>query len=257
MDPQARLDSTNQQATTTKTRRTQATATRIERREEARAGTPVITPYYQHNIFTIMIVVVQNLQKIAGLASKQLEQHAPDVLLAQEINLPTEPRQEYTVAHNTSRRKGYGTAILGRKELSDVKLVASPHAEIGGFVVKKTTIATCDGIQFVSFHGYNGQPFKNVTNLLDHVKAIVEVLEKEGPALFAGDFNTWTQSHLDAVREELEQVGFQLVFSWPYPGRETPLDHAFIRSLCLKEASHFCNESDHRGSILEVVLADD
>ena len=204
-----------------------------------------------------MKVVVQNLHKIAGLASDLLvDQYDPDVLLAQEINLRTEKAasRHYNIAHNTSRSQGYGTAIFGKNELSNVKLVSSPHAEFGGTIVKKTTVATCDGVQFVSFHGYNGQPFKVVSKLVDHVKAVVKVLDKDGPAIFAGDFNTWSETHVEAVEQELKKVGFKPAYSWPYPDRDVPLDHAFTRQVTLKAASAFRNSSDHFGSVLEVVV---
>lgn len=205
-----------------------------------------------------MIIVIQNLQKIAGLASILLEEYEPDILLAQEINLRSEESKEpYNIAHNTSKIGGYGTAIFGRKELSDVRLVDSPHKECGGFVVKKTTVATYDSIiQLVSFHGYNGQPFKSISKLIDHVRAVLAVVNKDGAAIFAGDFNTWTPLHVEAVHKELEDAGFEKAFSWPYPGRVTPLDHAFIRGLRLKVANHFGNASDHRGAVLELAVSD-
>jgi endonuclease/exonuclease/phosphatase (EEP) superfamily protein YafD len=206
-----------------------------------------------------MKVGIQNLQKIPRLASQLVSEQDCDVWLTQEINWPTEEKKSreksYHVAHYTSQRGGYGTAIIGKKELSNVNLVRSPHAETGGFVVKKTTIATCEGIEFVSFHGYNGQPFKNVSKLLDHVRALTAGLETDSLAVFAGDFNTWTQSHLDAVQGELAKLGFQLSFSWPYPDRDIPLDHAFTRNVSvIKEATFYRNESDHGGAILELAL---
>jgi endonuclease/exonuclease/phosphatase family metal-dependent hydrolase len=206
-----------------------------------------------------MKVVIQNLQKIPGLASQLVGQQNCDLMLVQEINYPSEEQtlrtENYHVARYTSQWKGYGTAILASKELSNIKRVPSPHAETGGFIVKKTTVATYEGIQFVSFHGYNGQPFQNVSKLLDHVKAVVEVLEPESPAVWAGDFNTWTQAHVEAVQQELERVGFQRAYSWPYPGRDIPLDHAFTRGVKVKNSSDYGNESDHRGAVLELVLA--
>lgn len=203
-----------------------------------------------------MIIVVQNLNKISGLASFLVDRYQPHILLAQEISLSTEDaaRKENFIAQHTSKRAGYGTAILSRTRLTSVQRVLSPHAEFGGFIVKKTIVATSNNIQFVSFHGYNGQPLKDVSKLVDHIKAVLAVLEEKGSAVFAGDFNTWTHLHVAAVQLELEKVGFQRAYSWPYPGRETPLDHVFIRDLCLKSASHFNNESDHEGSILEVAL---
>jgi len=174
-------------------------------------------------------------------------------MLCQEINLSSEgdtfdgPRS----ADNTSGL-GYGTAIhSSTSPLIDVKLINSPCAEFGGVIRKKTTVATAQGVQFVSFHGYNGQPFKNVAKLVAHVDAVLSIMTP-GPAVFAGDFNTWSEEHLNAVRVSLNDAGFDLAFSWPYPGRDFPLDHAFLRMIHLKDSSYFACASDHQGAILEI-----
>ena len=108
-------------------------------------------------------------------------------------------------------------------------------------------------MQFVSFHGYNGQPFKSIEKLVAHVKAVIHVLSP-GPVVFAGDFNSWSQGHLSAVKTILNEAGFHLAYSWPYPGRDFPLDHAFIRGVSLKASAHFESVSDHLGAILQVDL---
>jgi endonuclease/exonuclease/phosphatase (EEP) superfamily protein YafD len=225
----------------------------------------------------MMKIVVQNLQKIPGLASQLVREHGePDILLVQEISLSPEEetffqKKHYDGAHNTSRL-GYGTAIYGRNgnsssssSLSNIRLLESPHAEVGGWIRKKTTVASyrcCNGgdeqdimmVEVISFHGYNGQPFKNVTKLKDHVDAVLSVVEKTGPAIFAGDFNTWTQNHVDVVEKQMALAGFHRAFSWLYPGREIPLDHVFIRSMTLQSTNDYGNESDHKGAVLEVGL---
>ena len=59
---------------------------------------------------------------------------------------------------NFISKRGYGTAIYAKEsdQIKNVENVLSPHAETGGFIFKKTTIAEYKGIQFVTFHGYNG-----------------------------------------------------------------------------------------------------
>jgi len=275
-------------------------------------------------------VLVQNLQKWPHLASDLVfedeynRRHKVDLLLAQEINLPSEvedfERKQAQVASATSKRFGYGTAIVavnsdeanavkeGVKDetpivsitLSDVRQIESPHAENWIFIRKKTVVATAnilaqqrrlgggstdagdsgDGrsdnilqqqrkVRLVSFHGYNGQPFKNVSYLVDHVRAVLDVLlQQESDSdedtdryddncniIFAGDFNTWTQEHLDAVEALLEEAGFRRVLSWPYPGRDFPLDHVFFKSndsMTLKDSTIIESKSDHRGALLKI-----
>lgn len=199
---------------------------------------------------TAMKVLVQNLQKRDGLATELFEEHDPDLMLAQEINLHSET---YSFPASNVSSMGYGTAIGSKFQVTNIKLVRSPYAEFGGIIYKKTTVASIKSIQFVSFHGYNGQPFKSIDKLIAHVEAVLAVLSP-GPALFAGDFNSWSQEHLDAVKAKLESAGFHLAYSWPYPGRDQPLDHAFLRGLELTRSENYACASDHRGAILELEL---
>ena len=204
-----------------------------------------------------MKILVQNLQKKPSLATTLAGEHDPHVMLVQEINLHSEtfPFQATYVSS-----MGYGTAISSKGGLRNIRLVESPHAEFGGFIRKKTTVCTVDtsttSLQFVSFHGYNGQPFKSIEKLVAHVKAVIAVLSP-GPAIFAGDFNSWSKGHLTAVNIVLEKAGFHLAYSWPYPGRDFSLDHAFLRGVRLKTSSHFESGSDHLGAILEVDFVDE
>jgi endonuclease/exonuclease/phosphatase (EEP) superfamily protein YafD len=195
-----------------------------------------------------MKVLVQNLQKRDGLATELFEEHDPDVMLLQEINLHSEKHN--FPASNVSRM-GYGTAIGSKLEVTNIKFVQSPYAEFGGMIRKKTTIASVNSIQFVSFHGYNGQPFKDKEKLVAHVEAALVQLVP-GPVLFAGDFNTWSKDHLDAVMEKMDSFGLELAYTWPYTGRDFALDHAFVRGLEIKKSENYVCASDHRGAILDL-----
>jgi len=200
-----------------------------------------------------MKVLIQNLQKRDNLATKLFEQYDPDVMLLQEINLHSE---EHNFPASTTSRMGYGTAIGGKftpEDITNIKHIKSPYAEFGGIIQKKTTIAMVYGVQFVTFHGYNGQPFKSKSKLVSHVEAVMAELSP-GPAVFAGDFNTWSQDHFEAVKSKLESMGFQYVYSWPYPGLDYPLDHAFVRGVEVKSSDNYACASDHRGAILEITL---
>lgn len=204
-------------------------------------------------------VVVQNLQKTDGLASKLLEERPCAVMLAQEISALSE---HLPFVSHTSKR-GYGTAIFVSKELrlENVRKVQSPHAELGGFIVKKSIVASCvfpgnaTKIELISFHGYNGWPvFRDAAYLIDHVRAVLDVVTPNVPALFCGDFNSWTQEHLDGVEKVMREKGFERIFSWPYPGRDFPLDHAFGRMIKLDSSEIFESPADHRGADLRVTV---
>jgi exonuclease III len=218
----------------------------------------------------IIRVVVQNLQKQKHLASNLIQQYQPDILLAQEINLSSEPKwfQESSV-HFTSRN-GYGTAIYlhgttnpdHKSSLTNIQHVESPHAEVGGFIRKKTILATqkvtiqsnvTKSIQWISFHGYNGQPLQTkVSYLVDHVRAVLMKLDNSTISIFAGDFNTWTQDHVVAVTSALKEAGFRHERSWRYPGRDVPLDHVFLKGddVAIKDLTVFQSKSDHLGALL-------
>ena len=198
-----------------------------------------------------MRVLVQNLQKRDNLGTILYKKYNPNVMLVQEINIHSETKQ--FMAKNVSKM-GFGTAITSEFQISEIKQLQSPHSEFGGLIYKRTTIATImKKIQMVSFHGYNGQPFKNIKKLIAHIEAVLVKL-CSGPVLFAGDFNTWTQDHLDEVTSKLENFGFHLAYSWPYPGREIPLDHVFVRGLRLVNASNVVSRSDHIGALFDLEL---
>lgn len=206
-----------------------------------------------------MKICICNLQKRAGLASELIDRYNPDMMLCQEINLCSE-RDNFNGPNsaNSTSRMGYGTAIYSsaNSPLVDVKAILSPYAEFGGIIHKKTTLATMEGVQYVSFHGYNGQPFKSVQKLVAHIDAVLSAMTLTSPAVFAGDFNTWSEEHLNAVKMRLQDAGFSLAYSWPYPGREFPLDHAFVRRFRLQGSSYFTCASDHQGAILELDVID-
>jgi len=199
-----------------------------------------------------MKILVQNLQKRDSLATELFEEHDPDLMLLQEINIHSETHS--FPASNVSSI-GYGTAIGSKFKVTNIKYIQSPYSEFGGVIHKKTTVASVNTVQFVSFHGYNGQPFKKKHKLVAHIEAVLAELSP-GPAVFAGDFNTWSKEHVDAVKVKLESVGFHLAYSWPYPGRDDPLDHAFLRGVELKSSKNYECTSDHRGAILELRLVD-
>ena len=204
-----------------------------------------------------MRIVIQNLQKQPGLAGRLIfahsaDAHPVDVFLAQEISIGSEP--QFREAHFTSKM-GYGTAVYCRCGATDVRRIVSPTAELGGFIKKKTTIAHCMGVECVSFHGYNGTPWRDVASLVAHIRAVLPLLRPVGtPCVFAGDFNTWTPAHLAAVSQALAVEGFTLARSWPYPGRVHPLDHVFLRGLRLVSSEVFASEADHHGLVMDVEI---
>ena len=94
-----------------------------------------------------MRAIIQNIQKHSNLASDLHQSHEPDMMLLQEINWRHEDTTDiFNPRHNASNTSvlGFGTAIYSKKEnqLSNIRHVSSPHAEMGGFIHKLTTVAT-------------------------------------------------------------------------------------------------------------------
>jgi len=189
--------------------------------------------------------IVHNLQKKPEVFLELLSGHCPDIVLAQEVTdgLPLD-------AANVSSL-GYGTGIYSTTDVTNIKRINSPHAEFIPTMRKKTTIGTSHGVEWVSFHGYNGTPFRSAKKLTAHVRAALQALGS-GPCVFAGDFNTWSQTHFESVKFEMIKHGFTGHYSAPYKDRPLALDHVFVRGLWIESAYYYETASDH--PCLEVVL---
>jgi endonuclease/exonuclease/phosphatase (EEP) superfamily protein YafD len=107
----------------------------------------------------------------------------------------------------------------------------SPHAEFMIGVQKTSCAVKIDGIWFISVHGYNGFPFKNVEKLQDHIDSILKSLDDlTSPVVFAGDFNTWKDVHLDSVLKTCRKYGLIHNFKVKYDEKKI-LDHCFSRGV--------------------------
>lgn len=88
-----------------------------------------------------------------------------------------------------------------------------------------------------------------------------EIARHDGPVLYAGDFNTWSEGRLRQLEESTKSVGLKAVVFNDGDKRMTfsdnPLDHAFIRGLKVKSADVIeeSQGSDHKPLTLELELA--
>ncbi|EIO3967939.1 endonuclease/exonuclease/phosphatase family protein [Vibrio vulnificus] len=91
---------------------------------------------------------------------------------------------------------------------------------------------------------------------------IAALKEHPGPAIVAGDFNTWSEKRLQAVTERLENAGLtEVTFS---PDQRTrfitglPLDHVFYKGLVLQKAeAPQTDASDHNPLLVSFTLPTD
>lgn len=117
-----------------------------------------------------------------------------------------------------------------------------------------------DTLAVVNIHAIN---FTVGTDEYRSQIAALEVLLKQhtGPIVFAGDFNSWSEYRLDAMKQALQQADLQeVVFS---PDNRTQfitgqrLDHVFYRGLVLKNAkAPQSDASDHNPLMVSFALGD-
>jgi len=124
-----------------------------------------------------------------------------------------------------------------------------------GMAHKATAIALLvSGLTVVSFHGYNGTfQGRKVEDLMGHIDVVMGSLQNtDGPVVWAGDFNTFTAEHLQAVDDYMTAAGFCCDLRVPYDSKKT-LDLVFTR-LCRAElvetGKHY---SDHPYIVFEIV----
>lgn len=101
---------------------------------------------------------------------------------------------------------------------------------------------------------YGTQEYQQqLTELLDELRTFV------GPAIVAGDFNSWSEARLELLSTELESIGLQEVVFAP-DNRTTfinglALDHVFYRGLKLKKAeAPQSDASDHNPLLVSFQL---
>jgi len=184
-----------------------------------------------------------------ALAASILAAQKPDVALFQEFWLsenPTlaAPYSMFLAQSFDKRGSPTGTTIHSVLPIERTMVVLSPHEEILIGVKKATAIGTVDGVQFASMHGYNGWPRKDVEYLIDHVGAVLSAMNSQGPAVFAGDFNSWTPEHISEVKRVCHEFGFEFFNSVPYDSKKT-FDMVFIRDLKCSDFKTGRGLSDH------------
>lgn len=91
----------------------------------------------------------------------------------------------------------------------------------------------------------------------EQLEGVAAELERQpGPAVFAGDFNTWSQARLDVLAEVAARLG--MTAAVPHPdGRRVALgqvlDHVYVRGLRVRRAvSPVVKSSDHNPVLVDL-----
>lgn len=166
----------------------------------------------------------------------------------------------YTLINNTPT----GTMIGSKVRPTEVLIQHSQDLEPVVFTPKAITFAkyaiekhqkellviSVHGINFTSFGAFKRQ----MIQARDYIK------KHDGPVLFAGDFNTWTNERTEFLERLVWRLGLKAVEfkngNRRMVGRFTNnyLDHSFIRGLSVKNAEVLpdASGSDHKPLVLEV-----
>ncbi|MCA0934657.1 endonuclease/exonuclease/phosphatase family protein [Vibrio alginolyticus] len=117
-----------------------------------------------------------------------------------------------------------------------------------------------DTLAVVNIHAIN---FTVGTDEYSSQLSALETLLKQhsGPIVFAGDFNSWNEYRLDAMKQALQKANLQEVIFTPDHRTQfitgQRLDHVFYRGLVIKNAkAPQSDASDHNPLLVSFVLED-
>lgn len=215
--------------------------------------------------FTLLNWNIYKQQKQGWVDELQQLSEAADIITLQEAKLSPElmqfSKQKQFFYHQNYAFK-YDGFIHGVNTLSKVQ----PNTVCGSSLaepwvrVPKTAIATTYPIQHhnatllvINLHGINFT-FNEKDLHMQLIPYLALLAEHDGPAVFSGDFNTWSDDRLVTVQQPLATLGFSEV-RFTSDERLTifglPLDHIYFRGLkVIKAESLTTNASDHTPQII-------
>lgn len=221
-------------------------------------------------------VLVWNVYKGARTAFssdfKLLSQNK-DILLIQEAYLTSKMQKSFL---NSELDFYFATSFLDRKfgsiptgvstaSIASATSVTWQRSKYREPVIKtpKMTLFTTYKIQNTdqellvgNIHGVNFVRAYKLRHMLDEAAKVLA--RHNGPAVFGGDFNTWTKTKLNNLATVMKTAGFKKVkFNGDPKGfLGKPLDHVFIKNLIVKTAviPYGIEGSDHKPLVLELSL---
>ncbi len=199
----------------------------------------------------IFKVVVWNLYKGSGAHSFEndfsLLLHQSDLFLAQEALLSprgflTFLKEGFQVIHAASYQRKDGvrdgvmtiSKVKAQDDLLTRILCINPEPI---FKTPKVTLVSCfplaeseHPLLVINTHA---TLIRTPAKALDEIQNVLSRLPiHEGPAIFAGDFNTFTPKYLKVIEEELFRFGFEHVKISNDPRKyAAKLDHVFVKNL--------------------------
>jgi endonuclease/exonuclease/phosphatase (EEP) superfamily protein YafD len=209
-----------------------------------------------------MRLLFWNLEK-RGLAPWALENFDPDFALFQEHWLKVNFNKKYftslvyTTESYKKKNSPCGTAIYTKSQYQATKVLRLVTSQKEFFIsMRKTATAIeVDGkFWLMSIHNYNGWPFRSIEKFLKCIEEFVQNIPKGVPAIVAGDFNSFTIEHIEAMDQLMRwQFGFERKVSVDY-GDGRKLDHVYTRGMTTYFVSSGKDASDHPYCLVDVEL---
>ena len=158
-----------------------------------------------------------------------LDEEDPDLVLLQEATAGLEFNDSFWGGHFAASHKSLGGLSTGVATLSPAEPVDPPvglHSSVSeGFVLAPRSalisayrLPNDATLLAVNVHGLGTPPTFLLAMQLEEIEA--RVAKHAGPVILAGDFSTWTQGRLAAVREVAERLGLEELGMFP-EGRAT------------------------------------
>ena len=162
------------------------------------------------------------------------------------------------------KKSGDKTGVMTSSKVQTVESFykVSPHREIVGNTPKVALFTSYQvrgsrlPLIVANIHAIN-----SVTASMHqaHVDQVFQVLATHpGPAVLAGDFNTWSKKKLEYLKNKAKKSGLKEVY-FPDESEKMhpfgyPLDHVFLRGLCAQNAQVHGNiqGSDHKAMSVKV-----
>lgn len=193
----------------------------------------------------------RDLKALSGKSDLVLLQEA---YLTQELTQLLGITQEEWEMISAFRYKGIHAGVMTASDIPSVASCAQrvieplaqlPKSSLVSYFPIKDRVQT---LLVANIHAVNFTPgLERFSQQLEEIKTIMA--RHDGPIVFAGDFNTWSQSRMDALNELTAGLGMkkvEFVDSAPVEMMGSHLDHIFFRGLKLDDAKAIAVESsDH------------
>ncbi len=183
-----------------------------------------------------------------------------DLVLLQEAYLTQELTQLLGITQeewemiSAFRYKGVHAGVMTASDIPSVASCAQriieplaqlPKSSLVSYFPIKGQVQT---LLVANIHAVNFTPgLERFTRQLQEIKTIMA--KHDGPIVFAGDFNTWSESRMDVLNEltaDLDMKKVEFIDSAPVEMLGSHLDHIFFRGLTLDDAKAISVESsDH------------